>query len=195
MEFCDGNLKDYLTSETRSSEEKFNMLVQITDGLKFVHLKKLAHKNLKPSNILIKLNPKSDATIKISDVGIASLTSASDFMSPEMLNETCGFDIIRKSVDIWSLGMIAYWMFTGKTIDMDEVVKLTFRSKPYIEKHLSFISQILQDLIEQMLSYHSNERPKIEDVHKRLNGTSDLLKVDLRANLKVDDETCYCNLQ
>jgi len=96
-------------------------LIQICDGVRFIHEKGIVHRDLKPSNILF----GSDGLPRLVDFGI-SLFVNEDFtrlththlvmgtlayMSPEQ--QTSPQDVDHRS-DIYSLGVILYEMFTGK---------------------------------------------------------------------------------
>lgn len=100
-------------------KQKLNILKDISRGLAYLHNRKpecIIHRDLKPSNILLTQSYKA----KISDFGISCLqlnsnenykmtgeTGTYRYMAPEVLkheNYSC-------KVDIWSFGMILYYMF------------------------------------------------------------------------------------
>lgn len=84
----------------------------------YLHSKKVAHRDLKPDNILL-FGPS--LTPKVSDFGTSKviqtcLTNTSEtgtpkYSAPELLN--CGVHY-GASVDIFSLSMIFYEMFAGR---------------------------------------------------------------------------------
>lgn len=79
--------------------------------------KNIIHRDIKPGNILV--SPKGQ--YKLADFGIAkvsektetgTLAGTNEFMAPEVANR----QHYGKSVDIYSLGMVLYWMMNCNTI-------------------------------------------------------------------------------
>jgi len=106
-----------------SLDEAARIFRDILRGLAFAHEKEILHRDLKPGNILL----SRYGTAKISDFGMArdesdgarpgspgtnhtSRSGTPEYMSPEQAR---GEDIDRQS-DIFSAGIIAYQLFTGK---------------------------------------------------------------------------------
>ena len=54
MEFCDDNLENYGTSNDYSEIQALEVVQQLTEGLKALHMNKIIHRDLKPDNILMK---------------------------------------------------------------------------------------------------------------------------------------------
>ena len=131
MELCDSNLMDLLIKrkEGFNLSEIYDILIQLNKAFKIMSDNKIAHRDLKPQNILIKYNnkEKTEYTVKITDYGISKAYEKNenfettigtlDFIAPEILkgkkyNYKC---------DLWSLGIIIYMLhfkknpFTGCT--------------------------------------------------------------------------------
>lgn len=100
-------------------------LVQILEGVKFLHNLKIYHSDLKPDNILITAN----GDIKICDFGLAlqernecSAPSSNTkegtvyYMSPERINGNPR----NAANDVWSIGAIFVKMITGNTINSND---------------------------------------------------------------------------
>ncbi|MCD4721422.1 MAG: serine/threonine protein kinase, partial [Desulfobacula sp.] len=89
-------------------------LTQVCSGLAYAHDHKIIHRDVKPANIFI----LKDDHIKLLDFGLACSPGEEDFeqtgtvhyMSPEQIE---GNPVDFRS-DIYSLGIMAYEMFTGK---------------------------------------------------------------------------------
>lgn len=96
------------------------ILYQISDGMTAAHEQAVIHRDLKPSNILV----DEFSHVKIADFGIASASSGAEltltqtgsiigspaYLAPE---RTAEMEADNRS-DIYSLGVIAYYMFSGQ---------------------------------------------------------------------------------
>lgn len=120
MPYVDGcTLRDYLYRHKRLTlEEAASFLSQIASALQYAHDHGVVHRDVKPSNILL----RQDGYAYLVDFGLAKamqgaevLTSAGamvgtpEYMAPEQSN---GFSDYRS--DIYSLGIILYQMLTGQ---------------------------------------------------------------------------------
>ena len=102
--------------------EGLNILKQVTMGLKYAHENNITHRDIKSSNIMLTRGIKRDFIAKITDFGIARSPSDSQitvtgqlvgtfkYMAPEYIK---GQNVGGWS-DIFSLGIVAYEMFTGR---------------------------------------------------------------------------------
>ncbi len=127
IEFVEGeNLADIIAANGKLEPRlALSLLQQIVEALSYAHEHKIVHRDLKPSNIMVRKNKDGSQTAKIIDFGIAksiegdeqrNLTKTGDvfgtpaYMSPEQCQ---GAKADYRS-DIYSVGCIAYEMFSGK---------------------------------------------------------------------------------
>ena len=123
LELCYLNIEEYLKNrnEGLSIEEIREILLDLNKGFKEMNENKIIHRDIKASNILISLNKlKINKTIfKISDYGLSKLLKinncksncgTSETMSPESLKG----ELISSKSDIWSLGILIYYMLYKK---------------------------------------------------------------------------------
>ncbi len=131
MEYVDGPTLDQLLSTPRPLDPRrmFRILSQTAGALDYAHQKGIVHRDIKPANIMI----AADGTAKITDFGIAKVTTAEQltmtgsivgtphYMSPEQVQ---GQPVDGRS-DQFSLAVIAFEMMTGE--------------KPYTGEHLTTV--------------------------------------------------------
>jgi len=101
-----------------SAVEAVDIVRQIAEGLAHAHLHNLVHRDIKPSNVIL----TSEGEAKIVDFGLArfvspvaptqtlSLAGTLSYMSPEQVSGMA----VDARTDIWSLGVIAYQLFTNR---------------------------------------------------------------------------------
>ena len=121
MELCDVDLDKYLqhNCDSVSYSSKLLMMLQMVNGLSFLHQNKIVHRDLKPTNILLVMEDETDPVVKITDFGTTKLLPEEDssemhtyagteeFMAPELLQMgSDGRLHYRKSVDTFSLGLV-----------------------------------------------------------------------------------------
>ncbi|UCD64666.1 MAG: protein kinase [Candidatus Zixiibacteriota bacterium] len=119
MEYVEGeSLKDLIDKGTIEADSALDMLLQISEGLDDAHRSGVVHRDIKPANVMV----DSRGRVRILDFGLAralgdsQLTSAESragtvqYMSPEQVR---GEDV-KAASDLFSLGVMAYQMLTGK---------------------------------------------------------------------------------
>lgn len=68
MEYCLGHLATYFNNETLSVDSTLDIMLQCAHGLRYLHQLNVIHRDLKPTNILIK-KINSVVIVKLSDFG------------------------------------------------------------------------------------------------------------------------------
>ncbi len=119
MEYIDGvELKEKINKAILPIDESIKIIEQIGEGLKAAHQKGITHRDIKSSNVMI----TQSGQIKIMDFGLAKVKGVSHitkmgttlgttaYMSPEQARG----EHVDKRTDIWSLGVIAFELLTGK---------------------------------------------------------------------------------
>ena len=172
MELCNENLTDFISNKKNiTSEDIYEILSQLNNTFRIISSKKIAHRDLKLENILIKYeneNDKSNYIVKLSDYGESKkllLTNkytqvgTCNFTAPEILKGQ-NYNI---ECDLWSLGIIIHvllfrnYPYQGKTfsavknnIDTFKNKKIEFSNKPE--------DKYINDLIKKLLIINPKER-------------------------------------
>lgn len=191
MEYVEGsNLKEIIKQEApMESSKALRISIQICSALEHAHQNSIIHRDIKPHNILF----TSEGQIKVTDFGIAraatensatvSFTDSSSFVgsvhyiSPEQANG----EITDFKSDIYSLGVILFEMITGELPFSGEnpisiALQHVHNQPPVIENLNSEVPEIVQDIIENMLSKNPEERPDIIRLKESLISASKTLK-------------------
>ena len=219
MEYCNGG---ELTKALEKYQEKYekpfsqeivqHIMRQIIDAFKYIHSKKIIHRDIKLENILLNFESQKDkeelnmmkATVKIIDFGFACIVNKSNLMY-SILGSPINMDpiILRKlssknkgkarelgydqKADIWSLGTICYEMIIGKSAfdseSMDELVDKIEKGTYTIPTNLS---REIISFINGMIQYDPKARLSCEELSKHPFLTKDV-KDFTSINVKTKD--------
>ena len=167
-----GSLDNLLRSVPLTFEQREDILVQILDGIAYLHYNGIVHRDLKPQNILI-LHLKGCYIPKITDFGISKQVRNNDgsllhnsiiggtenYGAPEQM---AGHEI-RKNADLWSFGIIAMQMMCNMDgFDYADI------SKGVLPVELNAVPMQWQALIRQCL---------IPDLNKRISSADECLSI------------------
>jgi serine/threonine protein kinase len=172
MDLCSFNLEDYLKMRDKpfSIYEIKQFLFELNKSLKILKDEKIINGNIKLSNILININEFNKTSIKLSyydsikffDKSEYSL-NVTDYICYSIPPEIIINGTFNNKSDIWSLGIIIYYMlykkypFEGKTeYNLYQNIKSNKITK-FIE------DEELNDLLIKMLKEDINERISWED--------------------------------
>jgi hypothetical protein len=101
-------------AEPPTLKERLAVAIRIARALDFAHQHGVVHRDIKPSNILI----TAEGRAKIGDFGIAKpidreiaeVSGTPAFVAPELMEGAPA----SARTDIFSLGVVLYWLFTGE---------------------------------------------------------------------------------
>jgi serine/threonine protein kinase len=119
MELIEGNGLNFLI-ETRSPNlngKRIDYLIQIADGVEYIHQQRYLHRDICPRNIMV----NQESVVKIIDFGL-TVPYTPDFCKPGNRTGTPSYlapELIKRvttdhRVDLFALGVTAYETFTGK---------------------------------------------------------------------------------
>eukprot|EP01118_Nematostelium_gracile_P005289 TRINITY_DN165_c0_g2_i1.p1 TRINITY_DN165_c0_g2~~TRINITY_DN165_c0_g2_i1.p1 ORF type:complete len:302 (+),score=81.58 TRINITY_DN165_c0_g2_i1:41-946(+) len=173
MEYADGGeLFDKIVSKNNYSERDACRVVKnILEGIKYLHSLQIAHRDLKPENLLLK-SSYDDTQVLISDFGLSRIigdytvafTSCGSpfYVAPEILQNK-GYG---KEVDLWSIGVITYFLLAGfppfmgeLPVMIDQILKADFQ---FGEKYWGNISRYAKNFVAKLLVVDPDQRMTAE---------------------------------
>ena len=176
MEYIEGGtLRQYLKKKKFNFSERqaSNIMSQIVSAIKYLHKYGIVHRDLKPDNIMI-TQQNDFGIIKIMDFGLSKIVSPQEkmvdgygslsYVAPEVLLRTP----YNKEVDIWSIGVILFYMLCGHLPfrgSKEDVVanKIVFESPEFDEDEWETRSNTVKNLILSCLEKKAENRTTIEE--------------------------------
>uniref|UniRef100_A0A674ECL3 Myosin light chain kinase, smooth muscle n=1 Tax=Salmo trutta TaxID=8032 RepID=A0A674ECL3_SALTR len=157
-----------------TEREVIKYMLQIVDGVHYIHKQGIVHLDLKPENIMC-VN-KTGSTIKLIDFGLARRLESSgtlkvlfgtpEFVAPEVIN----YEAISYPTDMWSIGVICYILVSGLS--------------PFMGDN---DNETLSNVTSATWDFEDDAFDEISDHAKDF--ITNLLKKDMRARLTCDQ--CY----
>jgi len=193
-------------------EEIFSFFRDITSGLHFLHSKGYIHRDLKPSNCLLHRDG-ANARVLISDFGEMQATGAKrgntgatgtiSYCAPEVLLRSGGngaFGDFTTKSDIFSLGMIVYFMCFGRLPYMNadgvdeesedlDLLRAEITAWPGFDDETRSRTDLPEKLyryLKRLLSVDPSQRPSTEEILASIKGGAGIS--DVAGNL-ADDGT------
>jgi WD40 repeat protein/serine/threonine protein kinase len=176
MEFVEGETLQSLIKRTGALEVKLALEIatQVAAGLAAIHEQNLVHRDIKPTNIMVRLKEGGTVTAKIIDLGLAkavdelgSQTAIStpggfagtpEFASPEQF-AGAGVDIRS---DLYSLGVTIWEMLTGQAPFRGSPAEVMYQHLhlPLPLEQLEHVSQPVVSLVKSLLDKNPARRPQ-----------------------------------
>ena len=231
MEYINGGcltdcLKKYQQRYGRAFPEEIVQFLmrQIVSAIKYIHDKKIIHRDLKLDNIMVKFSNDIDlnnlnmmnSNIKIIDFGLAIQLTQSNLafsalgspqnMDPLILkkynnlmntNKAIGYDY---KADIWSLGTICYEMLIGKAVFNAETMNdlITKVENGSYSVPTSVSSEVVS-FLNGMLQYKGERRLSADELSKHpflTKRVNEFTKIDTqRAQRKIDNRGLNINVK
>ncbi|XP_078084476.1 myosin light chain kinase, smooth muscle isoform X1 [Mustelus asterias] len=150
-----------------TERECIKYMLQINEGVQFIHKQEIVHLDLKPENIMC-VN-KTGARIKLIDFGLARrlestsslkvLFGTPEFVAPEVIN----YEPIGYATDMWSIGVICYILVSGLSPfmgdnDNETLANVTSATWDFDDDAFDEISDDAKDFISNLLKKDMKHR-------------------------------------
>ena len=168
FEFCENRDLSHLIDKRKKLKEieVQYYITQLIQALIHLHDRNIVHRDLKLGNIFL----TGKMELKLGDFGLAKKLSFRDekisemvgtpaYMAPEIL-ENKGYSL---EVDIWSLGVIMYYLIIGK-LPFNKQNQEDIKRVSYTFPKKAIISRAAKNLIEQILVKDPKERPSLKQI-------------------------------
>jgi serine/threonine protein kinase len=179
MEYVKGlSLDQYIMKNGALSEEDArSILRQLIKAVKELHEQGIAHRDIKPQNILI----TEVGTVKLIDFNISKVKKLADnndelkfknifftqisspmYSAPEIVSSDC----YSESVDIWGIGIAYAEMLFNVSEQMPQIESMTYHDYVRdLDESDEFSSKSIS-VLKQMLSNKPDSRPTIYELYK-----------------------------
>ncbi|KAG0168116.1 calcium calmodulin-dependent protein kinase type 1G [Apophysomyces sp. BC1034] len=162
-----------------------NVVRTVTDAAAYLHDNGIVHRDLKPENLIFRTLDE-DSELLVADFGLSRIIGTDKFHA---LKTTCGTpgymapEILKKAghgqpVDVWSIGVITYFLLCGYTpferdnniAEMNAIIRGDYT---FDEEYWSGISDEAKDFIRRCLTVDPEKRISAREAlqHSWLNPT------------------------
>ena len=165
-------LNDLIKRRRRLMEVEVQCYVlQILNGIKYLHKNKIIHRDLKLGNFF--LSEKME--VKIGDFGLAAklefnaekrhtVCGTPNYIAPEILENRSGHSY---EVDVWSLGVIIYTLSVGRPPFETPDVKSTYKKIKMcvygFPEHIP-LSENCKSIVSKILKIDPTKRPDLDEI-------------------------------
>ena len=193
FEFIEGKTLDQFKITDFTTEQKYNMIYQLTSCLEYIHNKKFIHRDLKPENIML----DNQGKIHLLDFSIAKVITNAEFtltrakgtlnyLAPECLElseiseDQQIISKITSKVDVWAFGCIVSWLFSGYV--------------PWSDKYKD-LPPIIQQILMKKLPFSIPKNIDDKNIIKIIEMSTEV-DVDKRKNMKeIKDFLDLCGIE
>ena len=168
MENCTGgNIFERISQNGPFSEENAsNLMKQLLETVEYLHSNNIAHRDLKPENLMYE--SVDSELVKICDFGTSIISSENNqlyslvgtpyYLAPEVVDRR-----YSKSCDVWSLGIILYFVLIGLHPFRGRTTKTVFTKalqgySSIDTTEFSHLSDQVKDLLKKMLCPNDRRR-------------------------------------
>lgn len=178
MEYCAGGEVFDRIMETGMLDEPASAEIakQVAGALKYAHGRGIAHRDLKPENVCFCERDASNNHVKVIDWGVgfhfgqsgmSSAVGSTTYAAPEVLQASTA-NSYTSACDLWSLGVMAYVMLSGKPpfwgALADQLRRMNKEQYPMSDRRWQAVSNEAKDFIRGLLKVDPKLRLSIDGV-------------------------------
>jgi calcium/calmodulin-dependent protein kinase I len=180
MELCPGpDLLDWIRLRRGAhvpEPDAAAVLAQLADALAHCHLRGVAHRDVKPDNVLLDLDEGCPPRARLADFGSAALVGGGrhaaglvgtpHYVAPEVV----AGDEYGEKADVWSAGVVLYTLLSGGALPFGgetpaDVLAAVLRGSPRFSPILfAGVSPAAKDLMRRMMCRDVSRRFSAEQV-------------------------------
>ncbi|CAO3621062.1 unnamed protein product [Mucor fragilis] len=153
-----------------TEQDAANIIRTVCDAVAYLHDNGVVHRDLKPENLIFR-TPDEDSDLLVADFGLSRIIDSDKF---DVLRTTCGTpgymapEIFKrvghgKPVDMWAIGVIAYFLLCGYTPfegenSIEEMNAITRADYHFHEEYWSEVSDKAKFFIQRCLTINPEDR-------------------------------------
>ncbi|MEO8971689.1 MAG: serine/threonine-protein kinase [Ktedonobacteraceae bacterium] len=161
-----GTLQERIERQLIMPDEAGAILEQIADALQYAHDKGIIHRDIKPTNVLL----RNDNFVYLADFGVAKALDADNSLTrtgamigtPRYMAPELAFEPATTVSDVYSLGVLLYQILTGR-VPFEGVTPLQTLQKHMQEQPLlpSLLNPAIPHPVEQVILCAMNKDPRL----------------------------------
>lgn len=176
-----GSVKDVILRKGRnlSWEIRTKLLIDAAMGIKYLHSKKLIHRDIKPQNLLV----NSKWVCKVADFGVSTIKTTTRtmtaigtpvYMAPEVLNN----ERYSETADVYSFGIVVAEVYTGRQpyseAGLHDAQLLYKIYHDELRPSTDGLPDLARRLVEEAVTREASLRPTFAEVVLRLKRLANL---------------------
>ncbi len=165
-------LEQHLRRQPLTLNESLHLLHQAAEGAAAAHAAGLIHRDIKPSNIWLEERPQGGIRVRLLDFGLArcemtepamtlsgTILGTPSYMAPEQARG----EAVDQRADLFSLGAVAYEMFSGKrafsgSSALEVLSRILTHDPVSLASENRNVPEPLSNLVRQLLRKNVSER-------------------------------------
>jgi len=199
---ADMDLKDYIYKHKPTQLEKKELMIQLIDGLEYLHSFNILHGDIKPTNILVyscdNQNKKKSFTCKYADFNLSMIHCSDSKLTKKLYTVTYRApEIENKKVslksDIWALGCTFFEIYYGYSYFNFRKDRKFYHLKS-CEENLPE-NQLFNNLISNMIQDDIFKRYDIRNIKNHLYFNGVIKKDKVLKKIKMSQNELKCQLE